>query len=82
MSHPNSAESPLPWSADAIATQLADVLAQNYYEPSGDLPDVGYDGADESGRCVVWAVSAGEPVRMAVVVQPVTADDQVPRGAW
>ena len=74
MAHPSSSESPLPWTTDALATQLADVIADNYYEPSGDLPDVGYDGPDESGRCVVWAVSAGAVPRMAVVVQSVDED--------
>ncbi|MGZ4521759.1 MAG: hypothetical protein ACXVXW_15300 [Mycobacteriaceae bacterium] len=79
MAHPSSSESPLPWTADALATQLADVIADNYYEPSGDLPDVGYDGPDELGRCVIWAVSAGAVPRMVVVVQSVD-EDSLPSG--
>jgi hypothetical protein len=57
-----------------LATQLADVIADNYHQPLADLSDVAYDGPDESGRCVVWAVSAGAAPRMAVVVQSVDED--------
>ena len=42
--HPNTAEAPLPWTADAIATLISDIVGENFYAPGGELPEVGYEG--------------------------------------
>jgi hypothetical protein len=37
--HPNTAESPLPWTADAMASLISDIVGENFYAPEGELPD-------------------------------------------
>jgi hypothetical protein len=78
MTDASTAESPLPWTADAVATHISDVLAGNYFAPEGALPDVGYQGPDDEGAYVVWVESSGTPVQIAVVVMEVEPDGGVP----
>jgi hypothetical protein len=66
--HPSTAESPLAWTAEEIATQISDVLAENYYEPEGELAEVDYEGPDENGNYVIWVSSPGSSRQIAVVV--------------
>jgi hypothetical protein len=74
--HPNTAEAPLPWTADAIATLISDFVGENFYAPGGELPEVGYEGPAPDGHCVVWVDSPGADQRMAVVVIAVEGDDE------
>jgi hypothetical protein len=74
--HPNTAEAPLPWTADAMATLISDIVGENFYAPEGELPDVGYQGPGPDGHCVVWVDSPGADHRMALVVIAVEGDDE------
>jgi hypothetical protein len=74
--HPSTAEAPLPWTADAMATLISDMVGENFYAPEGELPDVGYEGPAADGHCVVWVDSPGAPQRMAVVVVAVEGDGE------
>jgi hypothetical protein len=72
--HANTAETPLPWTAGAMATLIADIVGENFFAPQGDLPDVGYQGPAPDGHCVVWVDNPGAGHRMAVVVIAVQGD--------
>jgi hypothetical protein len=74
--HPNTAESPLPRTADAMASPISDIVGENFYAPEGELPDVGYQGPAPDGHCVVWVDSPGTDQRMAVVGIAVEGDDE------
>ncbi len=76
MPDPSSAESPLSFTAETVAGQVADALAQNYYEPSGDLADVSSEGPDEDDAHVVWLESTGSSRHIAVVVVEVEGDQR------
>jgi len=78
MTHASTADSPLSWSAGAVAAQISDVLAENYYQPEGDLAGVGYEGPDPDGVHTLWVESPGSPVRIVVVVVPVADDSDRP----
>jgi hypothetical protein len=74
--HPSTAESPLPWTADALAALISDIVSENFYAPEGELPDVGYEGPAGDGHCVVWVESPGAAQRMAVVVVAIEGDGE------
>jgi hypothetical protein len=78
VAEPSTAESPLPWTTDALSVQISDVLARNFYEPEGALADVDYEGANADGDHVVWVGSDGSPVRIVVIVVAVRADGSEP----
>lgn len=78
MTHPSTAESPVAWTADSVATLVSDLLAQNYFAPEGALADVGYEGPDETGACTVWLDSPGAAERLALIVVPVAAGGDQP----
>jgi hypothetical protein len=76
MTHPSTAESPMPWTADALANHISDVLAENYYEPEGALPEVGIETPEEEDKRVIWVESPGSTLRMAVVVVEVEGGER------